>query len=318
VRGVPGVAAVGLSTAPPLGAPYPGGVAVDGSTSSEPVAATYRIVSDDYFAAIGIPLVEGRMFDDRDGASAPRVTIVNRTMARRLWPGESAIGKRLRTDMEGKRAPWLTVVGVVGDTRHWGHASDPAPEHYVPYAQMSAMAWGVTLVVRASVPLDGVIPAIRARMHALDPKIPAELRSLDQEIDRTALAWRLPMSIVAIFGVVALVLAMLGVYSVFAFLVAQRTREIGVRMALGATGGVVLRQTVRDALRVALAGIVAGSLGAYGLTGFARTFLFAGTPVNAWPLAAAIVVLMGTAALAAYVPARRAARVDPTTALRAD
>jgi putative ABC transport system permease protein len=318
VRAVPGVAAVAFSTAPPLGKPYTGGVAVEGSTSNELVAATYRIVTEEYFQTIGIPLVEGRGFDAHDVASAPRVTIVNRTMARRLWPGESAIGKRLRTDMEGKRAPWLTVVGVVGDTRHWGPASEPAPEHYVPYAQMAPMAWGMTLVVRTSIPVDRVVPAIRARMRPIDPAIPPDVRPLEAQIDQTALAWRLPTSIVGIFGAVALVLAMLGIYTVFAFLVAQRTREIGVRMALGATGGAVLRATVHDALRVTLAGIAVGSLGAYWLTGFARTFLFAGTPVDVRPLAVAVVVLMATAALAAYVPARRAARVDPTVTLRAD
>lgn len=317
---VRGVETVGFSTAPPLTeSVLAGGVQVEGAPFGDLRFASYRVVSDRYFQAIGLPILEGRGFDARDAPGALPVTVVNRTMAERYWPGESPIGRRLRAaDMDGGNAPWLTVIGVVGDARHWGYASDPEPEHYLPYRQKSWATWGMTLVVRSSVALDRVLPAVRARLRTLDPEIPSELRALDAQVGRAVAQWRLPMSIVTAFGVLALALAALGVYTVFAFVVSQRTREIGLRIALGATAGAVLRGTLRDALGVTLAGAAIGSMAAYFLTGFARTLLFEGTPVDVRPLAAAWAVVIVAAVLAAVVPARRASRVDPTEALRLD
>jgi len=210
------------------------------------------------------------------------------------------------------------VVGVVGDVRPEGYASEPHPEHYVPYRQVPFFAWGMTLVVRSSLPLEAVLPAVRARMRALDRTLPAELQPMEEHLGRSTTAWRLPMSIVSAFGAVALVLAALGVYTVFAFVVAQRTREIGVRMALGATSGAVLRGTLRDALAVTLAGAAIGSAAAVPLAGLARSLLLDQAAVDLRPLGFAVTVLVATAAVAAYVPGRRAARVDPMVALRAE
>ncbi|HEU4630146.1 MAG TPA: ADOP family duplicated permease, partial [Gemmatimonadaceae bacterium] len=288
LRAVPGVTAAGAANAIPLGTAGTGFIDVD-DRIDQGYGAGYRVVSDDYFRTLGIPLLAGRTVDGRDRGGAP-VVVVNQAMARAYWPGQSPIGHRVRArSMEGgggahvERAPWRTVVGVVGDIRHWGYDEAPRAEMYVPYTQSAARAIQVTAVVRSAVPLSALAPAIRARVRAIDPDVAVELSALQDQLDRSLAGRRLPLLVLSGFSVLALVLAAVGLYSVLAFTVARRTRELAVRAALGAARARLLRLVLGQALRVLLAATAAGLAGAWAVTRLLRAMLVDVSPTD--PLA---------------------------------
>ena len=279
-------------------------------------------MTEDYFRALGVPLLRGRFFDANDDSGTVRVTIVSERMAERYWPGEDPIGKRVRaTSMEPMKPEWLTVVGVVGDVRHWGLESEPVPEHFVLHRQRPDFSRGMTIVVRGRADPDAVpalVGAVRQRIRAQDPSVPVEMGTLAQRLDRSLAERRFSMSVLGGFGAVALLMAAVGVYGVFSFSVARRRREMAVRMALGAERGKVVGLVLGGALRVAVAGAAIGVVGALALTRLMESMLFGVKPTDPPTFVAVSALLLAVAALAAWVPARRASRVDPMEALRGE
>ncbi|MGQ0647007.1 MAG: ADOP family duplicated permease [Gemmatimonadaceae bacterium] len=320
---VPGIRSAGVANWVPL---------VRGGTGLIEIAdrdipdatAGYQMVSDRYFEALGIPLRAGRGFSGIDQPGSERVALINQRMADRYWPGESPLGRRVRaTSMEpgfNGNSPWLTVVGVVGDVRQFGYETDVAPAMYVLYRQLPSWRIGtLTAVVRggggSDVPL---MEAVRQQVSALDVGIPADLAFLDAHAARVTASRRFAMLAVAAFGVLALVLASLGVYGVLSFAVARRRREMAVRAALGADRAMLLRLVLGSGARVVVAGIGAGVLGAFFLTSLLRSMLFEVSPRDPAVLSGAAVVIAAIGMLAALIPARRATRIEPMETLRND
>jgi len=318
LRALPGVTAVGATNFLPLGTGATGFVEIEGQGDIG-AGAGYRVVSDDYFTAMRIPLVRGRLFNATDDSGTTRVTLVNRAMADRFWPGEDPIGKRFRAkSMEWNVAPWLTVVGVVGNVRHWGLEQDAPVEHYVLYRQRPEFALGMAVVVRGTASASSLMRAVRERIRSVDRDVPVELETLGARVDQSLAERRFVMRVLMAFGALALVLAAVGVYGVLSYTVAQRTREIAVRMALGAAHGRVVGLVVGRALRVSVVASIAGVIVARALARLMAALLFQVSPADPRTYVAVTAVLLAVAMLAAYVPARRAANVDPMQALRSD
>jgi putative ABC transport system permease protein len=328
VGGLPGVVAAGYTTAVPLtrkgGA---NGLSVEGRENGPDAVwnANHRQVSPDYFRALGLAVREGRGFDGRDDEGAPPAAVVNETMARSFWPGESALGKRFKVGAPDSPQPWLTVVGVVEDVRQMASDEPVKAEMYVPYRQ-AARYWQSSsyysfaprdLVVRTSVEPTSVAPAVREAVREVDAYQPvSSVRTLEEVLGRDTAQRRVGVILLAAFAGLALLLAALGIYGVLAFFVVQHTQEIGVRMALGASPAAVLRMVVGRGMRLALAGVGCGLLAAYALTRLIESQLFgvsAGDPVT---YAGIALLLAAVALLACLVPARRATKVDPMVALR--
>lgn len=277
-----------------------------------------RVATPGYFAAMGIPIVEGREFgpDDVPGSALP-AAIVNESFVRRIWPGSPATGRRLRLMLQSGPGPWLTVVGVVGDVRHHGLDRPAEPEVYVPYAQ--APVESMTVVVRTGGDPASLLGAARAEVRRLDPGIPLErtapvARVVSGSVDEP----RIRALVLNGFGALALLLAAVGIYGVMSYSVAQRTRETGVRMALGARSGQVLGQVVREGLLSAAGGVALGLAGSWAVSRLLGRFLFRVEPADPVTFVAVAGLLLLVAAIASYVPARRAASVDPVLALRGE
>ena len=320
LRAIPGVQSVGMINQIPLGGlSYNTGLHVDGSEDL-PAQASYRVVDSTYFATLGIPLVRGRRFTAADRMGAPHVTIINETMARRTWPNGDAIGRRVRPpgmDLHGKE--WLTVVGIVGDVRHAGLEAAPEPEMYIHYPQRpERLPEGATVVVRAAAPSAQLATTIRERIRALDANVPVRMSTMAELLTTSTASRRFSTLVLSGFAGLALLLAALGIYGVLAYSVAQRQREIGVRMALGAHHGVVRRMVLRDAMRAVLPGLVAGIALAVALASLLRSLLYGVGASDIPSYAGAALVLTVVALLAAWIPARRATHVDPLIAIRAE
>ena len=328
VKSLPGVAAAAYTTAVPLTRKGgSNGLSIEGRDNGPSATwnANHREVSPDYFRATGLALREGRAFGEQDDEGATPVAVVNETMARSYWPGESAIGRRFKIGSPDSPEPWLTIVGVVGDVRQMGADEPVKAEMYVPYRQ-AAPYWKSPpysfftprdLVVRTSVEPSSVVAAVRQAVREVDPYQPvAGVRTLDEVLGRETAQRRVGVILLAAFAALALLLAALGIYGVLSYFVVQHTPEIGVRLALGARGRDVLWLVVVGGMRLALAGVVVGLAGAFALTRLMRSLLF---EVNALDPATfcLIALLLALVALAAcLVPARRAAKVDPMVALR--
>jgi putative ABC transport system permease protein len=320
VGSVPGVEVAGLANWIPLGRAGTGFIDVEGHPDARG-GAGYRVVSDDYLRALGIPLLAGRMFGPSDRRGGERVTLINQAMAERYWPGENPIGRRVRArSMESYPGPleWLTVVGVVGNVRHWGFQGKQAPEHYVLYTQAPGLLTSMTIVARARGGVDQVYGAVRSRLASVDPNIPAQLGLLSDRVDASVSTRRFTLRVMSGFSVCALLLAALGVYGVFSFSVARRGREIAVRMALGAERWKVVALVIGAALRVAMIGAAAGLVAAIGLTRLLGALLFEVSPTDPAVLAVAPAVLLVVAVVASLIPARRAAQIEPAEALRGE
>jgi putative ABC transport system permease protein len=268
--------------------------------------------SPDYFRAMGIPLLQGRSFTGQDRTNAPLVVVVDESVARRAWPGESPIGKRVRSS---PNSPWAEVVGVVGHVRHERLESDDRLQIYWNYLQRPRVT--MNLVVRTSADPRRLVQPVLGAIKAADPDQPAyAIRTMSEVMERYfALRW-FNTVVVALFAGSALLLAMVGIYGVIAWTVNQRTREIGVRMALGAQRSAVLALVLRSGFKLAGAGIVLGLIGAAALTHLLGSLLFAVEPTDPLTFAAVPLLFVGVALLACWLPARRAARVDPMEALR--
>ncbi|MEP6689707.1 MAG: FtsX-like permease family protein, partial [Gemmatimonadaceae bacterium] len=325
LRSTPGVAAAGAANWIPLGTAGSTFIEIAGRDVSS-AGAGYRVVSDGYFGALRVPLMRGRLFDAGDDSSATRVAIVNHRMAAMYWPGDDPIGTMVRApSMELRRAgapaAWMTIVGVVGDVRHFGLESEPRPELYVALAQQPMRAFSLTAVVRGADGLTGdgsvgsLARVVRERIRATDPDVAADVEPLGARLDRSTAERRFTMSALSVFGALALALAGLGVYGVLSFSVAQRTRELAVRAALGAERGALLRLVLGAGLRVICAGAAAGLLAALALTRLMRSLLFEVSPRDPAVLATATMTIVAVGVVAALVPAYRATRVEPMRVL---
>jgi putative ABC transport system permease protein len=285
-----------------------------GNRNDRPRAALGTI-SPDYFKTMGIPLLAGRDFTTRDREPAPAPIIINAAMARKYWPGENALGKRIRFD--DTKDEWMTVVGVAGDSRNVGLDSEPTPLMYIPYPYFTLPF--MSLVARSPGGPGAVASAVRAEVHALDPELPIDTAQPMQEIVSNSVAEpRFRTMLLGGFALTALVLAAVGVYGLISFSVAQRTREIGIRVALGARPAQVTRPIVREGLTLALIGIALGLAGAAFATRLLSALLFGVEATDPLTFAGVAVLLLAVALLASYLPSRRALRVDPLTALRTD
>jgi predicted permease len=276
-------------------------------------SAQIQAVSPDYFSAMFIPLRAGRLAGAGDGPDRPRVAVVSELMARRWWPaGVSPIGSRLRV---GGKGPWVTVVGTVGDIEHSVTFHGLNPTVYVPYAQ--APERGMDIGIRAAVDAGSLAPAVRAAIRAVDPEQPiTNLNTMTELIRQEAFVFAYMATLMGIFGLVALVLSAVGVYGVTAFVISGQTHEIGIRIALGAPRGRVLGMLFRRGMLAASVGLAAGLIPAYGLARLMKAVVFGVSSVGPAVLVGIPLALAGAAALAIYIPARRAVRIDPIAALR--
>jgi putative ABC transport system permease protein len=273
---------------------------------------------------MSIPMLRGRDVTDVDNLGAPGVVVINEYLARRYWPGEDPIGKRITFDDPTKNPSWLTVVGVAKNTARASWVSPPEEEVFLPYQQNRSYLENpsppfayLTLVVRTSGDPTDLAPAIRGAIHSLDRNIPlSEIQSMDQVVAEATSQSRFYLVLLAAFATVALLLAGVGIYGVMSYSVSRRTHEIGVRMALGAQGRDVLKLVVFQGIIQALAGVAVGLAGALALSHLMAGLLYGTRSNDPATFAAVVVVLSGVAVAASYVPARRATRVDPIVALR--
>ena len=273
-------------------------------------------VSGGYFEAMGMPLMSGRTFTDRDVENAPGVTIVSTSLARKYWPGENPVGKRLRFDDDPK-APWITVVGVAGDARQLGLAKEPPPLLYFPYGQFTLPFTSVA--VRSALPPATVASLMRAQLAAIDRDLPfGDIEPLKNDVDENMDGPRFRAMLIGVFALLALVLAAVGVFGLVSFTVAQRTREIGIRVALGAAPRQVLFPVVREGIVLALSGIALGLAGAFLAARALSAFLFGVGATDPLTFGGVALMMLIVATLASYIPSRRALEVDPVVALRAE
>jgi predicted permease len=318
LRAIPGVVSVGAVHLLPFGGSnwnpelvVEGRVTAPGAPSAE---VDWRVATPDYFRTMGIPLLRGRMFTVADDSASPRVAVITESLARRDFSGADPVGKRVRTFFEG-RDGWATIIGVVADSKDQTLAGAPRPQMYRPFAQHPLT--GMAVMVRTAGDPMAVVPAARRILQSIDPNIPLErVRPLADVGSESIAQPRFVVILLASFGVLAILLGAIGIYGVMAYAVVQRTREIGVRSALGATPREVLALVVREALVLAGVGVALGIAGAFALTGLLRSQLYEVSPTDPGTFAVAILGLVTVAVLASGVPAARAARVDPARVLR--
>src|SRR5207244_801599 len=264
---------------------------------------------------MGIPLRAGRLYDARDDVTASSIVLINETMARLYWPGESPVGRRIKLGPAPATLPWLTILGVVGDIRHFGLDADPHPEIYRPYAHNPLSA--PVLLIRTDVDASALASTLAAQVRSAGPDVPAyNVFRMQELVDRSTAQRRFVMLLLSGFAAAALLLAAVGIYGTVAQTVAQRRHEIGVRMALGASPSAALALVFRQGFVLVSAGIAIGSVAAAALTQWMRKMLFGIHPLDPAAFAGAALALAAFAALACYIPARRATRVDPLAALR--
>ncbi len=278
--------------------------------------AEFRVASAGYFRAMRVPLVKGRLFDDRDGPSAPHVAVISTSLAKTRWPKEDPIGKVIQFgNMDGDLHPF-TIVGVVGDVREFSLASDARPTFYAFYRQRPKPAGSFNIVMQSAGDPSTLIAAARRIVHDLRPDVPPRFRTIEEIIGRSVADRKFVLLLVGVFGASALLLATLGVYSVISYLVTQRRQEIGIRVALGAQTDDVMRLVLRQGASLALVGIAVGALAAIGLTRLIAGLLYDVSPTDPISFVGVVLVLTAVALIASYVPARRATRVDPMSILR--
>jgi predicted permease len=314
VAAIPGVRSASLTDVLPLDGNRTWAVGAEGTVypmGHLPVAYV-RVVSPGYLRALGAPLLAGRDFTAGDLPSSVPVVLVNETLARKMWPGRNAVGQRLAVD------GWRSVVGVVGDVRHLALEQGADSEIYLPLRQNEYYT-AVHLMIRTSLPPAGLASAVRAALVPIDSSLPAgEFRTLREIVDKAVSPRRFVVVLLAGFSAFALLLASLGIYAVISYAVKQRTRELGIRMALGATARELQGRVLRQTLGLAGVGLLLGLAASWFLARTLGSLLFGVTAADPVTYLGMAAVLISVATLAGYLPARRAAKIDPLTAIRAD
>jgi predicted permease len=319
---LPGVQSAGVTDILPLsGNDNRGGAQVQGydPRPGERISMNPRLATPGYLEAMGIPVRAGRVFSPSDAANERHVSVVSETTANRYWPNESAVGKRFRFTVDG--APWHEVVGVVGSVHNQGPDKEPTPDVYLPFRehQFRYVPRSVALVVKSRLDASSLGLGIRQAIVSVERSVSvADIRSLDSFVDDATGTRRFILLIVSLFATAAVVLAAAGLYALLSFVVGQRTSEIGIRMALGASRLQILREVLGQGVRLAGAGILIGLLASLALGRLMSTLLFGVHPNDPFVLVAIVCILLGVAVLATSIPAWRASKVEPLTALRTD
>jgi putative ABC transport system permease protein len=276
--------------------------------------ADFGVVTDGYFQVLGIPLIHGRIFDERDGANSPHVAVISESLARDRWPNQDPIGHTIEFGNMDGDLRLLTIVGIVGDTHEYGLDAPPRPTVYVNLFQRPRAA--ITLTMLSDADTGSVTSAARGILQDLDPEIPTRFRTFSQVYSASLGSRRFNVILIGFFGITALLLATAGVFGVMAYSVSRRTREIGVRVALGAGSGDVLRMILSQGLRTIFIGVAIGIAGSLALTRSVESLLFGVTATDPLTFGGVTLLLIGAGLLACYIPARRAMRVDPLISLR--
>ena len=326
---IPGVRHAGAVFYLPLGSgDVNGDISLEGSAPAAPgkeLIAGYRLVAGDYLNTVGIPLVRGRLLEPSDDKAGALTAVVNEALVRKFFGDRDPIGHRITFGSPDSTAEWREVVGVVGNVRHLGLTTDPTPEIYVPIQQLAADFWSVfvpiplSFAVRSEVGFSALAPDIRRAVREVDPEQPiSRLREATELVSDAVARQRFSMLLLVLFGGLALTLAAIGVYGVMAYAVSQRTRELGIRLALGARTASVRALVLGQGLGIALLGVGLGLAGALALGRLLTSLLYEVSPADPRVLAAAAVTLSAVSLLACLVPAIRATRVDPIDALRSE
>jgi putative ABC transport system permease protein len=318
IEAVPGVHSAAMVFKLPLSGDASTTFEVEGQPpdKSRRLSAGLRVATPGYFRTLGIPFISGRDFTDRDELKAAPVVIINEALAQQYFPNQNPIGKHLKPgiSMDGE-PPWREIVGVARAVRHGGLSKEPRPEFYLPHPQMPGIS--LTTVVRTDGDPLAIVSAVRNEVRALDSELPVDrVKTLDQYLAESVAQPRFNTLLLALFAGVALILTAIGLYGVMAYSVMQRTREIGVRVALGAQTGDVLRLVIGQGMKLALSGVAIGLAASFALTRFMKTLLFGVGVTDPLTFAVVALVLTLVALLACWIPARRATKVDPLTALR--
>ena len=298
-----------------------GPVTVEGRVSPPDekfINADIRVVSGHYFRAMEIPLREGRLFTDDDVANKPHVAVVDDYMAQQLWPNQDPIGKRLHFgSISETDSPWITVVGVVGRVKQYTLDADSRIALYVP--QMQYMTRAMNVVMRSSDDPTALAGAVKQQIHELNPDLPLyNVTTMQERFDKSLARRRFTMLVLGTFAAISLGLAMIGIYGLIAYLVGQGTREVGIRLALGATPANIKALIVRGGMILAFWGVGIGIGGALVVSRLMRSLLFGVGVTDVVTFVAVPILLTFVAFLASYVPARRASRIDPSTSLRCE
>jgi len=317
VKALPGVVAAGAITNLPLTDSDSTGLTIKGRPPlgpGEKPLTEFRMIDTDYFQAMGIPLKSGRYFTERDGYGAQSVVIINETLARRFFPNEDPIGKLVDLDVTGLDTG-SQIIGVVGNVKHFGLDAEPKPESFLPYYQHTSNT--MTLVVRTNSDPSAMGADVRREVRAVDKDQPVyNVATMEEQLSKSLATRRFSMILISGFAVISLILAIVGVYSLMAYSVTQRTHEIGVRMALGAQTGDVLKLVVGQGMLLVFIGVVIGFAASLVLTQFISSLLYGVTTTDMVTFASVSLILAVVGLLACYVPARKATKVDPMVALR--
>ena len=321
LQALPGVTSVGMVMNLPLsGASMNRGFTAEGRPEPKPdenISMDYQVVSRDYFSTLNIPVLRGRSFTASDTENSARVIVINNAMARRYWPNEDPVGKRMAIGESSKDTSWRTIVGVVGDVRHASLTEEPVPTAFIDYRQDLESWPRMAFVLKTSAEPASFSSAVRTSLVSIDPRQPVyAVEPMDKLLSTDVAPRRFVLLLVGSLALVALSLAAVGIYSIISFSVSERTREIGIRMALGAKRGDVLRMVLGQGMTVAVVGIVAGLAIAFGLTRLLTTLLFGVSATDPKTFSIVGVTLTAIALMACYLPARRATRVDPLVALK--
>jgi putative ABC transport system permease protein len=323
VRVLPGVQTAVLARNLPMSGTDPSmPIAIEGTPpppSQVPVVTRFRAVGPDYFSGLQTSLLGGREFSEHDTAAAPKVAIVSESLAKLYWPKENALGKRLKPELTG--GEWCTVVGVAADVRHWAADVDVEPTAYYPYAQvpeafLPLLEGSMTIALRSR-NAAGLLSSIRSAVADVDKTVPIyDVKSMEAMVADSGSLRRFGMWLIGAFAALALTLATLGIYGVMAYSVSQRTREIGIRIALGAQRWNVLRLIMEQGAKLALVGVVVGLVGAVALTRVMTSLLFGVSATDLGTFSVVPVIVLVLILLGCYIPARRATKLDPVVALR--
>jgi putative ABC transport system permease protein len=319
VKALPGVESAGVASHMPFvyTEDWPITVESVANAGAQTQSVDTRTVSASYFSTMQIPLVGGQVFTADDGPQAAPVVVVNQAMVNRYWSNQDPLGKRIKIGNLDSKSPWFTVKGVVKDSAQASLDREIRPEIYFALGQMAGRYRRMNLAVRTSVDPKSTVAAIQAAIREIDKDQPVyQVQTIDELIGESIATRRFALTILILFAVLALVLAISGIYGVISYSVSQRTQEIGIRMALGAQGADVLRLVLGQFMRLTLVGVVIGLVGAYALTRLMTSLLFGVTPTDVTTFVLVSISLSFVALVACLIPARRATRVDPLVALR--